>query len=115
MPNVCSLSSALHFHSKSMGAGSCGSPPHVLGMKTWLLCIHFTAGRSGLMWLITYNLLLIYLHLRSGSWIAKLHGIATWHALRKHWEQEEEEEERGPKQHLAAGKKLRVGKNLFTE
>lgn len=113
MPNVCSLSSALHFHSSCMGAGTCGSPQHVQGMKTWLLCVHFTAGRSGLMWLITYNLLLICLHLRNRSWTAELNGMATSHALRRHWGGGGTET--GPQAALGCGRKLRVGKKLFTE
>lgn len=84
MPNVCSLSSALHFHCNSMS--SCGSSSTCREWKR-LFCILFTAGRSELMWLITYSLPLIYLHLRNGSWTANWNGTPIRHALRKNWDQ----------------------------
>lgn len=111
MPNVCSLSSALHSHSNS--TGSCGNPGTCREWKR-SFCILFTAGRSGLMWRITYSLPLIYLHLRNGSWTANWNRTPMRHALRKNgdgkWGKEGRQKRGGDKQHPE-----RVGEKLSAE
>lgn len=102
MPNACSvwLGELLHFTSTLTPRGwapvEAPSRCRECSGNLVIYAFRFPAGRSG--WCGQSFTTCLYLHLRNGSWTAKLDGTATGRALRKSCD----EGERGLKQHIVS-------------